>query len=894
MLHDKLRLPHYWGLGGRLQRVAATASALLATALPAFAVPSVWTEHNDNSRTGQNLAETSLTPANVNQTNFGSLFHYALDDQTYSQPLYVPGLTMAVDAKVHNVVFVATVNNTVYAFDADSNSANGGNPLWKTNLTPTGARPPQVSDANAQGACGGGYRDIANKYGIIGTPVIDTTTNTLYVVARDVENTSTFVQRLHALDITSGAEKFGGPVVISGSNGGVNFDPALNNQRAALALVNGTVYITWSSHCDNGAYHGFLMGYNASTLAHTSTWSSTNSSGGQAGIWQAGQGVTSDGSNNLYLMTGNGTWDGNGNYGESFVKLSAALAVQDYFTPNNYGSLNGTDADLGAAGCLGIPGTTMVFGGGKQGMVYLLNTANMGHENATDQVVQEFQSTFPTSGASGHIHGGPVYFNSANGQFVYLWGENDFLRAYKFTNGASSATGSFNTTATATSTMRAPVSNTGMPGGFLSISANGTANGIVWALTPYNGDANQNVVQGILHAFDAQTFNGANFNELWNSKQNVARDDFGNFAKFTYPTIANGKVYVSSWATSGSGAGQLWVYGLLGTVAPAAPSGISATALNSKVQLAWSTSGGATSYSVFRGTSVGGESATAIATGITTTNYTDTTVTNGTTYYYKLTATNAVGASPLSAEVSATPRATAPLPVNLASAYNLTGIYTDGTTFSATGGIDGAGAAFSATLMGSGKTWNNVPFTFGPANASDAVNNTTISLPAGQYTTLSLLATAVQGNQLSQTFTVTYTDNTTSTFTQSMSDWFTPQNYAGESVALSMAYRNMYTGTQEARTFDLNGYSFALNSAKTVKSVTLPANQNVVLFAVTLPPVAAPADFSLSASPTSLTETQGGTGTSTVPVGALNGFFGCVVLFSLCFPSGNTANNTPT
>ena len=550
----RFQLPRYWGLGGILLLTSALTTAATAAIAP------VWTEHNDNGRTGQYLTETTLTPANVNQTQFGKVFVHNLDDQSYAQPLYVPGLTMAIDSTVHNVVFVTTVNNSVYAFDADSGAAHGGQPLWHVNLTPNGARAPNVHDADSQGACGGGYNDFAGQYGIVGTPVINTTTNTLYVVARTVENNA-FIQRLHALDLTSGAEKLGGPVTITGSYGGTTFDSALNNQRTALALVNGIIYIGWSSHCDNGGYHGYVMGYNASTLAQTGAWATTNSNGWGAGVWQGGQGVTADVNHNLYFMTGNGTWDGNGNYGESFVKLTSGLSLTDYFTPSNYNDLNNYDDDLGSAGCMGIPGTTLIVGGGKRGMVYLLDTANLGHENGTDSVVQEFQATFPQGGNSGHIHGGPIYFNSNNGQFVYVWGENDYLHAYQFTNGVASNQGSFNTTAVASSTMLAPMTNAGMPGGFLSLSANGKTNGIVWALTPYDGNANQSTVHGILHAFDAQTFNSGHLTELWSSEQNSSRDTVGNYAKFTYPTVANGRVYVSTFGSTYSGSGQLIAYG---------------------------------------------------------------------------------------------------------------------------------------------------------------------------------------------------------------------------------------------------------------------------------------------------------------------------------------------
>ena len=531
----------------RLAGSLATAGLVATIAIQAYGAPTIWTQHNDNSRTGANTAETVLTPANVNSSTFGKLWTVNLDDESYSQPLYVPGVV--VGGVSHNVVYVTSVNNTVYAIDADT-----GAQLWTVNLS-NGGTVPNIGNMSALGACGGNYADFAGKFGIVGTPVISTTTNSIYVIARTIDG-GTYNQRLHMLNLATGGEQAGSPVVISANANGVNFDPLYNNQRTGLALVNGVVYAGWSSHCDNGPYHGFIIGFNANTLARVSAWAATGSNGGQAGIWQGGEGVTADGSNNLYLMTGNGSFDGSTNFGESAVKLSTAtgLNLTDYFTPNNWGSLNGADADLGSAGLLGIPGTTYVFGGGKQGMVYLLNTANMGHENGTDQVVQEFQATFPSGGNSGHIHGGPVYFNTGSAQYVYLWGENDFLRAYQF-NGTN-----FNTNAVGLSSMRSPVSNTGMPGGFLSVSSNGTSNGIVWALTPYNANANNATVAGILHAFNAVP-SGGTLTELWNSKQNAARDDFGNYAKFTYPTVANGKVYIATFGSQLAGTGTLVAYG---------------------------------------------------------------------------------------------------------------------------------------------------------------------------------------------------------------------------------------------------------------------------------------------------------------------------------------------
>jgi hypothetical protein len=595
----------------RSSRLIAVIAAWFLSCGVTSAQVSVLTQHNDNARTGGNTHEAALAPFNVNQAQFGKLFSYALDDETYSQPLYVAHLTMALDGKSHNVVFVTTVNNSVYAWDADSNTANGGLPLWHQNLTPSGARTPNIGDMSAMGACGGHYRDFAGNIGIVGTPVIDAPNNVMYLVARTVES-GAFVQRLHALDIRSGNEVLGGPVSISGSYNGTSFGTSgspssqqLQNQRSALTLVGGTLYINWSSHCDFGNYHGWVMGYNASTLAQITAWNDSPT-GSMAGIWQGGQGATVDAAGNLYFLTGNGSWDGSDNFGESAIQLTpnaaGALSVGKYFTPFNYLQLNNFDADLGSAGVMLIPGTRLLVGGGKQGMVYVMDTNVMGGitQSSPDNVVQEFQATFIQNGGQTlHIHGGPVFFTAPSGQYLYVWGENDHLRAYQYSNpaGAFPAGGGgpapsgalFNSTAVAQSNAVVPQVGAGMPGGFLSTSSNGTSNGIVWALTPHACDANQHVEPGALFAFDASNFTGSGATrtlvELWDSTQNLGRDDVGYFAKFTYPTVANGKVYVSSWGSvpaanenkcaesatpaAPSNQGQLVVYGLL-----AAPVGL--------------------------------------------------------------------------------------------------------------------------------------------------------------------------------------------------------------------------------------------------------------------------------------------------------------------------------
>jgi len=519
---------------------------MLLMYIGASAQVSVLTQHNNNQRTGANLNETVLNTSNVNVNQFGLLFALPVDDQVYASPLYVANLN--VGGTTRNVVYVATVNNTVYAFDADR-----GTSLWTRNFN-NGGRPTNHTEVGTGGLCAV-YTDYTGHIGIVGTPVIDSSTNTMYFVARTVESTGT-VQRLRAIDITTGNDRASVAQVAIHANG---FNPVIQNQRPALTLSQGIVYIAWSSFCDFGSYHGFVMGYDASTFQQVHVFNDTPS-GTQAGIWQAGQGATVDFNGDLYYMTGNGTFDDNSNFGESFIKLnpSNGLRVQDWFTPSDFAALNGGDRDLGSAGALLIPNTSLIVGGGKDGIFFLLNTNNMGHEVANDtQIVQKFQATFVHNGcATLHIHGGPVYWDSnSSGPLVYVWGENDFLRQFQF-NGST-----FNTSAIHTSTMTA--ATCGMPGCMLSVSANGaaTGSGVLWANCVLSGDANHNTSPGIFRAFNADNVS----TELWDSQQNAGRDSCNNFSKYSYPVVANGKVYLSSFGTAASNSGKLCVYGELPT-----------------------------------------------------------------------------------------------------------------------------------------------------------------------------------------------------------------------------------------------------------------------------------------------------------------------------------------
>jgi hypothetical protein len=472
---------------------------------------------------------------------------------------------VAIAGGTHNVVYVTTMGNSVYAFDADV----GGNPLWMQNFN----GPDQPVSSTQVGQHCGVYRDISGNIGIASTPAIDPTAGTIYFVARTVTGAGDFYQRLHAIDMTTGAERSGSPVTIQASvpgsgagsaNGQVAFDPQTQNQRSALLFSQGKVFIAWASHCDTAPYHGWIMAYDAASLAQVNVLNLTPN-GQEGGVWQSGSGPVVDADGNLYYGVGNGDWDGMSAFGQSLIRVSAqTLSVTDYFTPFDWASTASEppDLDLGSAGPLLLPGTDLLIIAGKTGRMYVTNRNNMGHwmSSSDGQIQQAFQAVlltptmpFPLPAASKHhIHGGEVYWNGPDGPRIYVWGENDYLKSYAFQ--ASSQT--FNTTPASQGTMLPSV---GMPGGMLSISANGAmaGTGILWVSIPASGDANQMVVPGVLRAFDASDLT----QELWNSTM-AANDDVGNFAKFVPPTIANGRVYLATFSN------RLNVYGLPGQPPP--------------------------------------------------------------------------------------------------------------------------------------------------------------------------------------------------------------------------------------------------------------------------------------------------------------------------------------
>jgi hypothetical protein len=519
-------------------------------------VSGVFTYHNNLARDGANPNEYALNAASVTTATFGKLFSCAVDGSVYAQPLWVPNL--ALNGGKHNVVFAATAHDSVYAFDADTNPCAS---LWQANLLDS-AHGAAAGETTVPYGDVGGATDIVPEIGVIGTPVIDPSSSTLYVVSKSEGPTGTFHQRLHALDLASGNEKFGGPANISGSVVGagydssgatVTFNPSTHLQRAGLALVNGVVYITWASHGDLDPYHGWIIGYNAASLSQASIYNTT-ADGNRGGIWMSGAAPAADSTNAMYLSTGNGTFDHDSNVtpntdlGDSVIKFttSSGVSLSDWFSPYNQSSLESADDDLGSSGVVLLPDQSsgpahLLVTGGKEGTLYLINRDSMGHfcasctSNTGDtNTIQHFSATNP-------LFGTPAFWQNG----LYLSGTGDKLMVFTF----NPTTGKFDISPSSQSTTTFP-----FPGSAPSISSQGGSNGIVWALDSSQYGAPENAGgPAVLHAYDATNL----ATELWNSSQAPNnRDAAGVAVKFTVPTVANGKVYVGTQST-------IEVYGLL-------------------------------------------------------------------------------------------------------------------------------------------------------------------------------------------------------------------------------------------------------------------------------------------------------------------------------------------
>ncbi|MGA7928878.1 MAG: choice-of-anchor D domain-containing protein, partial [Candidatus Sulfotelmatobacter sp.] len=498
----------------------------------------VFTYHNDIARDGQNLNETVLTTGNVNTTQFGKLFSYPVDGKIYGQPLYVPNVSIPNQGS-HNVVYVVTENDSIFAFDADGLQST---PLWQVSFLSSGVTP--INEVTQIGC-----NNLGGQVGITSTPVFDPATNGIYLVAITAEtagSTTNFVQRLHALNVATGTELTGSPVVIQASVAGsgdgtdtVSFNALWENQRAGLLLLNGVVYIAWASHCDILPYYGWLMGYNGTSLQQVSVLN-TNPNGGKGGIWQGGDAPAVDESNNMYIETGDGLFDtntGGEDIGDSFLELTtnSAPAVTDYFTPSDQGTLDSENEDLGSCGPMVLPdqpGSTphLVVGCDKLGRIFVLNRDDMGgYSPSGDNVFQEISGSLASDTRSV-----AAYWQNN----VYFVSVNDFLKQFRLYNGMLSTT-----------PVAQGLDNVSYPGATPTISANGSSNAIVWVLNSSNYATGG---PAILYAYDAAN----TANRLYSSTQNASRDSAGAAVKFTVPTVANGRVYVPT-------ASELDVYGLL-------------------------------------------------------------------------------------------------------------------------------------------------------------------------------------------------------------------------------------------------------------------------------------------------------------------------------------------
>lgn len=499
---------------------------LLTLAFPCAAEVNVLTVNYDNRRTNANLRETTLNTSNVNSRQFGKLFALPVEGAIFAQPLYWSNVSIP-GKGTRNVVYVATMHNDVYAFDADL----PGDSLWHVNLGP--AVPATAYNVEGTG-----------DFGILSTPVIDPSTSTLYVVANTVED-GRYYYRLHALDAITGAERFGGPSVIQASAAGtnpfdsaggiVNFVPFKHLQRPGLLLLNNTVYIAFGSHNDEGPFHGWLLGYNAGDVQQQVVAFNTTPNGWGGAIWQGARGPAADEQGNIYVATGNGAVDAS-DWGETILKFGASsgFSLMDWFTPDNWGGLNDEDADLGACGPV-VAGENMLIGGGKQGVIYVLDRNQLGRSQpGNGQIPQNFQ-------AIGLGIYNMAYWENSSGPLLYVRGFNDAIKAFRMSNGVFDAV---------------PFSQSamfpGIPRDGMALSANGSdpASGILWMAAT---SAEQYRGPGLLRAYAATDLS----RELWNSGLNSERDQLGNPSKFAPLTVANGNVYVPTASN------QLVVYGLL-------------------------------------------------------------------------------------------------------------------------------------------------------------------------------------------------------------------------------------------------------------------------------------------------------------------------------------------
>jgi hypothetical protein len=788
-----------------------------ASGLLAVGQTSVTTHHYDTYRTGWNQNESVLTPATVGSAGFGLLQNVKLDDQVDAQPLVKPGVQITAGnyQGTHDVVYVATENNTVYAIDVHTGtillSPNFGTPV----SSPLGC--------NNNGP----------NVGINSTPVIDASSNTLYVtVYTQASGGPTWT--LHALDLGSLTDKVT-PQAVSAShtltNGTTfNFNAKYQRQRAALLLANGSIYAGFGSFCDYSANlsRGWLLGWTAGTLQPFPSNSLNDqqptapNSFFLSSVWMSGSGPAADDSGNILFVTGNSdpsgtTYDGVTNIQESVVKVSSTLtSVESLFTPDNQSNLDVNDTDFGSGGVLVLPDQPgsiphLAVAAGKYGTMYLMNEDSLGgYSSSTNNVLGSYPIGACWCGQSYYVDptDGLGRVVTSGGNTVGVWRVQT------------------STTAALTNVANATVIKSGVqdPGFFTSVSSNGTSNPIIWAISRPANNSNGSPIS--LFAFNPDS-GGSTMTQLFQATAGAWPNTTGNAN--LVPVVANGLVFVASNQ-------QLQIFGLAGPVA-APPTFSPAPGAYSSAQpvtLSDSTPG-ATIYYTTNGATPSTNSAvfstsTPIPVSATTT-------------------INAIAAaSGYSNSAVASGTYSIGNAVNLTSYYNVYGIATVGTA-PKSGGFDNLGYAYNSSLLGTSLSYQGMTFTLGPANALDAVEAQTVPLPSGSYTQLYLLGAGANGSQTNQTVVVTYTDGSTSTFTQNFSDWAFPQSYAGETTVLTAASRIGSGGKVTTPAVSVYGYVFNLNAGKTVSSVKLPANRSVVFFAIGLNGVGEPTAATPTFSP---------------------------------------------
>ena len=634
-----------------LHRLFILGALIFLSIRTASAQVSITTWQHDLQHSGNNPQETALTPGNVSSPgNFGLLFSQPMDGQTYGQPLLASGIN--VGSTAHNIVYAATEHGSLYAFDADTNTGANASALWKVSLLPSGTMAVPQSAVSSS--------DIPSELGITTTPVIDLSSSTIYLVSK-VRRTSdtTYHQYLYALDLATGATKFGSPVEINptfpgsatpdSSGGVVPFNPLREHMRCAMILYNGVVYLTYASHGDTTPYHGEIVGYDAKTLQVVKTFITTpNGSNPEGGIWQAGAGPAVDGSGNLFVSVGNGAWDQTNstygtNWGESMLKLptSGTFGVSysntlNWFTPNNWKTLNNGDLDLGSGGLTLLPDqagphTHIMVGGGKGAVLYVVDRDNLGGVNTPDNSIQEISE----------INGDwffctPAYYNG----YLYYTAAGGPLEQRAV--GYNPIDGSYISTTPVTST-----DTIGNKGSGCFISSNGTTNGLVWLL----------IGSGI-RVYDAKNVSGS---PIYSASATVPNNVSCLNTKFSLPIVANGKLYYTAYNNpSGTSTynGYLLIYGLLPSAVgtPVAPSNASAMATSSKtVTVTWTTnSTNESGFKIKRSTSTTGTFSQVGTVGAGVTTFADTGLSPSTAYYYQVVATNANGDSNATNVASAT------------------------------------------------------------------------------------------------------------------------------------------------------------------------------------------------------------------------------------------------